>query len=235
VAQPRITRNMNSSITPMNVLDFWFGEGAWDTEKMNDMSPRMPLWFGMNGTTYHPISVEEKNANDATCLIYADLIRSSGRGELMDKKEWITPSGLYAQMLLTDQICRNAFRGTSEAFATDDHAMKLARIIFTKNYYKDYNTFTPFIFLVTPGQHSEDIADHELNSSLTEYFLNKFPDDVAPKTILKHCEDHTNVVKRFGRYPHRNILKNRESTPEEEAWLADTDNLPSWAKSQIPK
>lgn len=43
------------------------------------------------------------------------------------------------------------------------------------------------------------------------------------------------VIDRFGRYPHRNALLGRKNTPEEEAWLADVDNLPSWALSQVSK
>ena len=47
--------------------------------------------------------------------------------------------------------------------------------------------------------------------------------------------EHSEVVERFGRYPHRNAQLGRESTAEEKAWLADVDNLPSWAKSQLAK
>jgi len=43
------------------------------------------------------------------------------------------------------------------------------------------------------------------------------------------------VVEKFGRYSHRNIIKGRASTQEEKAWLADVDNLPEWAKSQLPQ
>jgi uncharacterized protein (DUF924 family) len=49
---------------------------------------------------------------------------------------------------------------------------------------------------------------------------------------LKALEDHTQVVDRFGRYPHRNKLHGRESTLEEIAWLEDKEHLPGWAKSQ---
>jgi uncharacterized protein (DUF924 family) len=53
--------------------------------------------------------------------------------------------------------------------------------------------------------------------------------------LAKSCADHKRIVERFGRYPHRNPAMGRESTADEAAWLADYDNLPGFAKSQLPK
>lgn len=58
-------------------------------------------------------------------------------------------------------------------------------------------------------------------------------DEQQAKYLASNVEEHAAVVERFGRYPHRNAALGRESTPEEQAWLDDVDNLPGWAKSQL--
>jgi uncharacterized protein (DUF924 family) len=55
------------------------------------------------------------------------------------------------------------------------------------------------------------------------------------KIAYSYADSHYEVLKRFGRYPHRNQLKGREDTPEELEWLGDIENLPAWAKSQLPE
>ena len=169
---------------------------------------------------------------DASCMHFVTLIRACSRGELEHKKEWNTPDGLYAQMLLLDQYPRNCFRGTAEAFAYDPQAVKVARRIVQGGHHKAFVSIAQFLFLVTPGQHSEHLADHEMNMDVMALATEKFPGFMADMT-MGHCKEHKAVVDRFGRYPHRNALLGRECTEEELAWLNDTEKLPGWAKSQI--
>ena len=127
---------------------------------------------------------------------------------------------------------RNAFRGSDRAFTHDTRAMDLSRKLINSRGYEGWDSPTPFTFLTTPAQHSEDVEDHRLVQQLLEHMDEKFGDHRAVAQLLEHCVSHRSVVERFGRYPHRNELKGRESTADEKAWLDDEENLPSWAKSQ---
>ena len=131
-------------------------------------------------------------------------------------------------MILCDQVSRNAFRGTPDAFAFDDAAIVEARKIYADETYKQYQA-GHFMFLFTPSQHSELKTDHDMGLALLEYAEDKFGKDKFAQ-MRHHVIEHKAVVDRFGRYPHRNKQLGRDSTPEEEAWLADVDNLPAWAK-----
>ena len=153
--------------SPQSVLDFWFG-GAWGKdEELNQksyMGKMMPLWFGAkfgpNG--FESIGPEAAKAIDQKCYPFVDTIRTLGRGEL-NGEEWQTVDGLYAQIILADQLARNCFRGSAEAFAYADQAQAAARKIFDMGAYKKWNSLHYFTFLCCVGEHSEDIADHEMN------------------------------------------------------------------------
>ena len=128
------------------------------------------------------------------------------------------------------------FRGTSEAFASDSKAVLCAREIYAKGLHKSYQG-SHFAFLTTPGQHSEDKKDHEMNLEFITALGAIMGGDDHPvvKMLGKSCADHKAIIDRFGRYPYRNAALGRESTAEEQAWLDDYDALPGFAKSQMKK
>ena len=104
-------------------------------------------------------------------------------------------------MLLVDQIPRNAFRGTAEAFAYDQMAARIAQAIYERGLYKSYDR-AAWIFLCTPGEHSEDRASHEINLEFIGYAERKWGEGSvsnAKSAVL----DHKEVIDRFGRFPHR--------------------------------
>mmetsp|Transcript_50278 Transcript_50278/g.98560 ORF Transcript_50278/g.98560 Transcript_50278/m.98560 type:complete len:218 (-) Transcript_50278:55-708(-) len=213
--------------SPQQVLDFWFGEGRWGTPAIvASMDSQSKLWWGS-------ASPEESKKIDESAYQFVDAVRACGKGELDKQAEWVTVDGLYAQMLLCDQLSRNCFRGTSEAFAYDTRAMELARQLFDLGAHKHF-VLPEFTFLTCPGQHSEQLADHVLNMQVCAFLQSKVGSDHPYFTLLQQsCQDHKAVVERFGRYPHRNASLGRASTPEEQQWLADYENLPSWARSQM--
>jgi len=217
---------------PSDVLSHWFGGNWLDLKNMSteDSSHLMGLWFGIDGTTYQKLDAPVGAAHDASCMPFVDLIYACKKGELDELPEWRSDEGLYAKLLLCDQYSRNCFRGTSEAFAFDELAVTFARRLYEGKHHESYTSMTPFIFLATPAQHSENIKDHEMNAEIVDYFQKKFPGYEA-NMIASHCKDHKEVIDKFGRYPHRNAALNRESTPEEKEWLAG--DIPSWAGSQI--
>jgi len=184
---------------------------------------------------------------------FVPVIRNAANRELPNHPWNTTIHGLLAQILLTDQFSRNAFRGTSEAFAYDDFALQKTKQLVSQtctgigsssvdvdeddaSKHLEGTFYVSYIFLlVNPYMHSERLEDHEEEGRLIEWGKSHddeslFQDDW--KGLEKYYLDHKNVVDRFRRYPHRNKKLGRESTPEELEWLADTENLPGWAKSQ---
>ncbi len=133
---------------------------------------------------------------------------SAARGELAQWQS--SPEGAFALILLLDQFPRNAFRGTPRMYDTDAMARKVASTAFAAGYDRMFPLDLQKFF-VLPFAHSEDIADQERAVALARRMQ---PDDLA------HAEHHRDIVRRFGRFPHRNAILRRESTQEETEYLA---------------
>ena len=132
---------------------------------------------------------------------------AAARGEL---SHWQgTPEGSLALILLLDQFPRNAFRGTARMYATDASARKAATLAFAAGYDRAFPTELQKFFLL-PFAHSEDLADQERSVALARRIG---ADDLA------HAEHHRDIVRRFGRFPHRNGILGRETTKEEREYL----------------
>ncbi len=119
--------------------------------------------------------------------------------------------GSLALAILLDQFPRNSFRGTAHMYATDPLARHFARLAQARG----HGTATEpelRLFLHLPFCHSEDLTDQDLSVALST----PLGGDAA-----KHAEGHRDVIRRFGRFPHRNALLGRETTPEEAAFLAE--------------
>ena len=84
-------------------------------------------------------------------------------------------------------------------------------------------------FVGIPLQHSEALADHDLALSLLDAQERRHP-GAGLGGFRSFYTAHRDVIVRFGRYPHRNAKLGRQTTPDEQAWLNDVDNLPNWAK-----
>jgi uncharacterized protein (DUF924 family) len=134
---------------------------------------------------------------------------AAARGELAVWQS--TPEGALALVILLDQFPRNAFRGTTRMYDTDAMARKIAITAFAAGYDQKLPRELQKFF-VLPFAHSEDLADQERAVALARRIS---PDDLA------HAEHHRDIVRRFGRFPHRNAILKRESTPEEKAYLAN--------------
>ena len=122
-----------------------------------------------------------------------------------------TPEAALALVLLLDQFPRNMFRGTPRAFAADP----LARAVAHRAIARGFDERVPRseqLFFYLPFEHSEDPADQERCVALCR--------NSADADALKWAELHADVIRRFGRFPHRNPILGRASTPEEETFLA---------------
>ena len=88
------------------------------------------------------------------------------------------------------------------------------------------------IFIATSLLHAEDVALHDRAAAFLREHTGESHAAVLSDKVLPQLESHTRVLKRFGRYPHRNQALGRETTAAESAWLA-SDDVPGWARSQI--
>lgn len=208
--------------TPLDILNFWYG-GAWGTDEMKSLELlNKRMWsFWMAAT----------EDDDEQCKVFVDTIRALGRGELVGD-EWETSEGTMAKLILADQLSRNCFRGTQEVFHYDQIGFGIVRHLFKSGEFKDFQPGC-YLWFLSSLVHSEALEDHEIADKVMQYM--KDNDIFLPEVVEKGGRSHKVVIDRFGRFPHRNWILGRESTPEEEAWLADYENLPFWAKSQLPK
>jgi uncharacterized protein (DUF924 family) len=123
-----------------------------------------------------------------------------------------TPAGALAYVVVLDQFSRNMFRGDARAYRSDHLALAASRAAIARGddgaLSRDERTF-----LHMPFMHSEDAADQERGAALSR----------ANGEIegLRAAERHCDVIRRFGRFPHRNALLGRPSTAEELAFLKE--------------
>lgn len=127
-----------------------------------------------------------------------------------DLEDWAaTPEGALALVILLDQFPRNAFRDTPRMFATDAEAMRVAAAAIDAGHdqavSEDLRTF-----FYLPFEHSEDLADQERAVALFTPLGGE---------VLAYAEIHRDIIRRFGRFPHRNRILGRETTPEEQRFL----------------
>lgn len=124
------------------------------------------------------------------------------------------PDACLALILLLDQVPRNLYRGSPEAFRFDGEARQLAwhglRLGHDLRIAPDRLTF-----FYLPFQHSEVLSDQYLSMALFA--------TLPKEDALQWAEAHLRVIERFGRFPHRNAALGRRSTPAEEAYLAEPD------------
>lgn len=128
-----------------------------------------------------------------------------------DLDHWAdTPRGALALLILLDQFPRNAFRDTAHMLATDALALSFARDFLRRG----HDLALPpdlRLFFYLPFTHSEDLADQEVSPQRRRA--------LGPR-LERHAAAHVDIIRRFGRFPHRNALLGRETTPAEAAFLA---------------
>lgn len=122
------------------------------------------------------------------------------------------PRTALAAIILFDQFSRNLFRRTARAFASDDLALSLARNALDRGLDEDMSSREKY-FLYLPFEHSEVLADGERCVSLFR--------SLGDESGLAYAIEHRDILLRFGRYPHRNKALGRESTEQEQAFLAE--------------
>ncbi len=121
------------------------------------------------------------------------------------------PEGALALVILLDQIPRNIFRGTPEAFSGDARALEIAEAAIDLGHDARLEPMQRYM-LYMPFMHSENLEAQERGMELFERLGLEEP--------LRYMKMHRDVVARFGRFPHRNAILGRESTSEELEFLS---------------
>jgi uncharacterized protein (DUF924 family) len=146
---------------------------------------------------------------------FGGLLEAAGQGAL---DAWAhTPLGALALVLLLDQFSRNIHRGTAHAFATDDHALRIARQMVANGSDLRLPGLFHRAFAYMPFEHDESFDSQRESLRLFEPFQGQPGAASYYRSALRHAE----VIERFGRFPHRNALLGRASTEEEVAFLRE--------------
>lgn len=178
------------------ILDFWFGPAG-----SPEYGQPREAWFKKSDAF-----------DDAIRARFLDLQRLAADGQL---QPWCAaPDSLLALIVVLDQFPRNLFRGTSRAFATDAQALAAARLAVAQGSDRLLLPVQRW-FVYQPFVHAEDLA---LQRRGVELFAGLRGDPDSAGSIdyaRRHCE----IIARFGRFPHRNAVLKRISTPEEIEFL----------------
>jgi uncharacterized protein (DUF924 family) len=143
---------------------------------------------------------------------FEPLHMAASRGEVSRWGE--APDGALALLLLLDQFPRNLYRGSAHAFATDPLARKVAGVAADAGFDQALAPeLRPFFYL--PFEHSERLEDQDRSVALCQAHFEASGD----KHTLDWAIIHRDIIKRFGRFPHRNAALGRATTPEEQAFL----------------
>jgi uncharacterized protein (DUF924 family) len=179
----------------------------------SDSDPAEPIWVGdvlrfWFEELEHAYWFEKNDAVDARIrdrflVLHARLLAEDGAG-------LTAPRAMLAAVIVLDQFSRNLFRGDARAYAADAVARRIARSVVDQG--RDAMMATrEKRFLYLPFEHSEDASDQRLSVKLIE--------PLGDPEMTRYAIAHQVIIDRFGRFPHRNAILGRRSTPEEIEFL----------------
>ena len=188
-------------LAPETVLEFWFGSG--DSVALS-YAERRKLWFG-----------KDEGVDQQIRQLFSDTYDQAVAGHC---KIWqSSPVGCLALILLLDQFPRNMFRGDAKAFATDTQALKITQRSLAQGFDRELHPVQR-LFLYLPLEHSEN-RDHQAQAVTLFQALADEHQELNDTYV--YALKHQAVIERFGRFPHRNEILGRPSTPEEIAFLEE--------------
>jgi uncharacterized protein (DUF924 family) len=193
------------------IRDFWFGKVPLTPETLKR---RMQLWFG--GAELPDIV---RHRDELIRSKFSGLIERAAKGELANWGD--SPRRRLSLIVLLDQFPRNIFRGTAKAFAYDAQALGLA--LSGMNSGADA-ALDPAqrLFFYMPLQHAESLEVQDESVAAYRRLLGECPEALrgAFEACLKYAEAHHDVIRKFGRFPHRNRVLGRANTPDEDTYLS---------------
>lgn len=190
-----------------DILNYWFGDYK---ESASYLSEKMPFWF-----------VRDNEVDDHIRTKFLHLIETYDKG-LFPLDVWKShPKGFLALIILFDQFPRNIFREDPQAYAYDLLGLALAREFISSGKVGQLRTFEK-LFVYLPFEHSESLVVQSESVSFFSNLQSESNAETKPflEMALDYAQKHHFVIEKFGRYPHRNEVLGRESTPEERTFLA---------------
>lgn len=195
---------------PNDVLDFWFGRGPMTAERLAE---RSRFWFGGDG----PEAGARRDADIKAKL--EPMLERAARGEFAT---WAaSPKRRLALIVLLDQVPRNSYRGTAGQFAFDHQALALS--VEGLQLGADA-ALEPWerLFFYLPLEHAESMEAQDAAVAAFARLAEEAPPEYREFCVglIGYANKHRDLIKLFGRFPHRNEALKREDTPEEREWLA---------------
>ena len=180
---------------PQEILAFWFRDAARNR------------WFVRDAAFDGEIRAQFRTEIAAA---------AEGRLEAWER----TPEGSLALVLLLDQFPRNIHRDSPRAFAADGRARAVASGAIARGFDRQFADDRRLFFYL-PFEHSEDPDDQRRAVALIRQFTEEQQGEARARAeeYLDYAVRHERVIERFGRFPHRNAILGRPSTPEEEDFL----------------
>ncbi len=160
-----------------------------------------PAWFNSNADLDKQIRSE-----------YESLWKAVLRGEYAHWRD--SAEGCLALTIVLDQFPLNMFRGEVKSFSTTGMAIKVARHAIEQGFDQQLPK-EKRVFLYMPLMHSENMDDQALSVKMFE--------QAGLQDNLRFARHHHDLIKRFGRFPHRNKILQRESSPQEQQYLESDD------------
>ena len=192
-----------------DILTFWFGSpDVLDHGQLPD--DQTSIWFAGGDEVDQAIENE-----------FGDDVRRALDGAY---KDWADSAhGRLALILLLDQFTRNIFRGTPRAFAGDPRALGLALDGIDRSHDISLDPIGR-VFLYMPLEHAEEIGHQERCVQLMESLVDEVDDDRRSlfDGFYDYAVDHRDIIEKFGRFPHRNPILSRTSSPKEQTYLDES-------------
>ena len=190
--------------TPEEVHAYWFADALGDPERAKR---RLDFWFRPS-----PEVDEEIRQR------FAPTLKAAHEGLLTPWEA--APHSRVALLVVLDQFPRSIYRRTAGAFRYDTQALAVARRGLAAGHWNALSV-PERAFLIMPFQHAEDLAVQRESVALFERLMNEARPEwrSLAEGNLKYARLHHDIVERFGRFPHRNAILGRTSTPEEIEYL----------------
>ncbi len=191
------------------INDYWFGE--IDQETGMPVEGKFELWFG--------------KSDEVDQFLRAHFLDDLEKAKIGEYDHWIeSDEGAVALVVLLDQFSRNIFRDSERMYEADDKVLELVKKLVGQK--RDLTMPTVhLIFLYMPYMHSEELSDQEACIDLFEKLYQNASKE-AQKMLrenIKYAKAHRDVIKTYGRFPHRNKILGRQSTVKELVYLAQPD------------
>ena len=183
---------------PEEVLAFWFGR-----EGEEDYGVFREAWF-----------TKDPNFDREIRDRFEDVYEDAVSGELEVWKE--EARSCLALIIVLDQFPRNMFRGEARMYVADGLALAAARYAVEHAYDRELPPFQR-MFVYLPFEHSENLEDQRFSLEL----FRRLAEQTGSEDLIIYAMRHLRVIERFGRFPHRNEILGRLTTPEEAEFLKE--------------